>query len=159
MPDTPKQTSWCEHFPLSKIKGVLQAQKEAGQLREPVVRMVSAASALFINDLVKSAQPADGKLVTLADLKRAVQSSEQYSAILDEVATNIDDVDDTNPYQVKKVSKTAKRSIPSTSSSLQNRKRIKPDALIDEAMNFDEQNIEQSRPLNAELVIDEDDYD
>lgn len=161
MPHPPELTkqSWSDHFPPTKIKGVLQAQEEIGQLREPVVRLVSAASALFINDLVKSARPADSKLITLEDLKRVVGSSEQYSAILDKVGENIYDVDDSCPYQAKKATKSCESRSTSPNPPISNRKRIKPDILIQEAMKLEEHNIEQERPPNADLVIDDDDYD
>lgn len=153
--------SWCEHFPLTKIKSVLQAQEEVGQLREPVVRLVSAASALFIRDLVKKAQSADGNVITLVDLKRVVQGSEQYSAILNGVSENVVDVDDSSPYQAKKAKVSPKRDSSSSNLPVSNDKRIKPDNLIQEAMNHlgDQNNIAQERQSNAELLIDDDDYD
>lgn len=154
-----KKQSWCDHFPLIKIKGVLKTQEEVGQLREPVVRLVSAASALFINDLVKNAQPADGKLITLADLKRAVQGSEPYSAMLDGVLENCDDVDDRNPYQAVTATKSTKRNSSSSNAAISDKKRIKSDTLIQEAMNLKDQINEQKPPSNDELVLDDDDYD
>jgi hypothetical protein len=154
---TAKQ-SWCDHFPPPKIKGVLQAQEEVGQLREPVVRLVSAASALFIHNLVKSAKPTEGTIITLADLKEVADGSEHYSAILDGVFEGVVDVDDTSLYQTNKTTKSLKRSTKSNPTSSTN-KRIKPVSLLQEAMNLDEQAIGRERPSNSELIIDDDDYD
>ncbi|GAX15265.1 hypothetical protein FisN_1Hu702 [Fistulifera solaris] len=155
---TTKQ-SWCDLFPPPKIKGVLQAQEEVGQLREPVVRLVSAASALFIHDLVKSAKPTDGTLVTLAHLKAAVDGSEHQSSILDGIFESVVDVDDTNPYQMYKTAKTSKRNSSTSHPTIAKNKRIKPDGFLQEAMEVDEHAIQRERPAKAELIIDDDDYD
>lgn len=154
----PTNKSWCDHFPPNKIKGALQAQEEVGQLREPVLRLISAASALFISDMMNRAQSADSKLITLEDLKLAAQGSEEYTAFLDGVWDDINDIDDSGPYQPKKATTSSKRSS-SSNPPKSNKKRIKPDALIQEAMNLEEQCIHLAPLPNAELIVDDEDYD
>lgn len=163
MPHSSDETNktWCDHFPPNKIKGVLQSQKEIGQMRESVLRLISATSAVFINDLLIKAQSIDSKVITLVDLKRVIQGSEEYSAFLDGVWEDSSDADDSSPYHSKKAATTSKRANSSSNPTKVNRKRIKPDALIQEAMNLEGQNAHfgPSPNNNDQLVVDDEDYD
>ena len=137
-------------FPSSKIKAALQAHPEMGILRQPVVDLVGACSALLVHELVgQAAQEAssrdDDVVVTLEALQEACRK--KYP-LLEGVLDGLEEG----------VHAAIKRPSPKQASSKKSNKRRKALPPVNLSLLAEQQRKESPRH-NETVIPDQDDYD
>jgi hypothetical protein len=145
---------WRNVLPIQKIKMILQENEKISVLPKVSIELISAASALFLNQILQSTNVPDDRQIDLNDIIRVVDANEQFAflsstvhAVQEEQAASslhLLPKKQTSTYKSEKRKRTSKENVEIESAS------------VKEAVDI-ANNLKATR--HHEIDVDEEDYD